>query len=361
MDRNKGEAGNGNRKWMMLGALGLTLLTKYKTLIPLLSKVAVPVFSMLASIVAYAWMTRSIGVAIGLVAMIFVHELGHVLAAKRRGLPASAPVFIPFLGALILLKQHPRDAVTEAYVAIGGPLLGSLGALAVYLGGVWMDSMVWIVVAYFGFFINLLNLLPIHPLDGGRIVTAVTRWLWLVGLVGGLAVIIYLQSILFFIIWAMFAFELYTKYIAKQSKKSRRIPFQIQIPIEYLRLHGLFVPGEQHQRELEFVTYSSLDSAVQTIEVYWSSLGIRDKVQLQHQYLISSVHVTGIKHVHDEGGALTKVVAACEIKGEPYVNDRYYEVPDRTRWFFGCAYIGLAIFLIVMMLSVHAMNIPGVG
>jgi Zn-dependent protease len=116
------------------------------------------------------------------------------LQRRSKGLPVSAPVFIPFLGALITMKKNPTDAATEAFIGIGGPVLGTLGGVAALGLGVYLDSAVIVSVAYAAFYLNLINLLPIHPLDGGRISTAVTRWLWLVGLVGGLIIIIFIDS-----------------------------------------------------------------------------------------------------------------------------------------------------------------------
>src|SRR5207237_8279080 len=94
-------------------------------------------------------------------------------------LPIS--VFIPFMGALITLKQMPHNAWREAKLAIAGPLLGSAGALALYLAGVAWDSRQLKALAFLGFFINLFNLLPVVPLDGGRITAALHPALWLAG------------------------------------------------------------------------------------------------------------------------------------------------------------------------------------
>ncbi|MGI9110647.1 MAG: site-2 protease family protein [Gaiellaceae bacterium] len=137
--------------------------------------------SMLVSIGAYAllWGWRF---AVGFVVLLFVHELGHVFEAKRQGLPVSAPLFIPFLGALITLKQLPDDAWAEAKVAIAGPILGGLGAAAVWLVGESTDSELLVALGFTGFFLNLFNLAPISPLDGGRIVAAIHPALWIVGL-----------------------------------------------------------------------------------------------------------------------------------------------------------------------------------
>ena len=82
--------------------------------------------------------------------MIFIHEIGHVLAAKQKGLPVSLPVFIPFLGAFIAMKKNPRDAVTEAYIAFGGPLLGTAGALICYLLGTATDNITLLSYRLFG-------------------------------------------------------------------------------------------------------------------------------------------------------------------------------------------------------------------
>jgi Zn-dependent protease len=138
--------------------------------------------SMLISIGAYAllWGWQF---AVGFVVLLLVHELGHVVEAKRQGLPVSAPMFIPFLGAVIMLKQLPDNAWNEAKVAIAGPILGGLGAAAVWGLGEAMDSDLLVALAFTGFFLNLFNLAPISPLDGGRIVAAIHPVLWIIGLI----------------------------------------------------------------------------------------------------------------------------------------------------------------------------------
>ena len=120
--------------------------------------------------------------AVGFVLLMFVHECGHLIVAKQFGLKVSAPVFIPFMGAFILLKDQPRNAWMEACVGIGGPMLGSLGALICHSLGEMIDAPVFIALAYSGYFLNVFNLTPVGFLDGGRIVTALSRWLWLPGL-----------------------------------------------------------------------------------------------------------------------------------------------------------------------------------
>src|SRR2546427_9528483 len=119
--------------------------------------------------------------AVGFVLLLLVHECGHLLVAKKFGLKVGAPVFIPFMGAFIALKEAPRNAWIEACVGIGGPMLGSFGALVCNSLGEMFDAPIFFALAWFGYLLNLFNLTPVGMLDGGRIVSALSRWLWLPG------------------------------------------------------------------------------------------------------------------------------------------------------------------------------------
>jgi Zn-dependent protease len=137
--------------------------------------------SMLVSIAAYTWIW-GLPFAIGFVLLILVHELGHVLELRRQGVRASAPLFIPFMGAVIGMRELPDDAWKEAKVALAGPLLGSLGAAVCWIAGEATGSDLLVALAFVGFFLNLFNLIPIVPLDGGRAAGALHPALWFVGL-----------------------------------------------------------------------------------------------------------------------------------------------------------------------------------
>ena len=137
--------------------------------------------SMLISVAAYAWLW-GLPFAIGFVLLIFVHELGHVLELRRQGVPASAPLFIPFLGAVIGMKELPDDAWKEARVALAGPILGSVGAAACWVAAEVTGSEVLMGLAFVGFLLNLFNLIPIVPLDGGRAAGALHPAIWFLGL-----------------------------------------------------------------------------------------------------------------------------------------------------------------------------------
>ncbi len=151
-------------------------------------------------------------IGIGLIVLLFVHEMGHVLEAKRQGLPVSAPLFIPFLGAMILLKEMPQDAWNEAKVAIAGPLVGSAGAGAIWIAGEVTNSNHLRAVAFLGFFLNLFNLLPVVPLDGGRIVGALHPALWLVGFAGLLGLVVLRPNPILIIILIFSGMELWQRW-----------------------------------------------------------------------------------------------------------------------------------------------------
>lgn len=145
-----------------------------------LGKVFTTGATMMISIAAYAFI-YGWAYAVGFVGLIFVHEMGHYLAAKHRGLNVGVPVFIPFVGAWIELKEMPHNAETEAYVGLAGPLIGTVGALACYFAARELNSNLLLAISYAGFFINLFNLIPLPPFDGGRVTAVLSPRLWLIG------------------------------------------------------------------------------------------------------------------------------------------------------------------------------------
>jgi Zn-dependent protease len=165
-------------------AVVVALLAKFKGLALLLLKVKFvgTALTMLVSIGAYA-LLFPVWFAVGIVVLIWVHEMGHVLQLRREGIPASAPMFIPFLGAFVAMKQMPKDALAEARVGLAGPVLGTLGGLAALgLFAVTREPL-FLGLAYFNSIINLFNLAPLLPLDGGRAVGAMSLGFQVAGLV----------------------------------------------------------------------------------------------------------------------------------------------------------------------------------
>jgi len=119
--------------------------------------------------------------AVALVTMILVHEMGHVIEIRRQGMQATAPIFIPFLGAAIFQRSHPTDALKQAQIGIAGPIAGTIGATAAFAlyGSTHIE--VFLLAAWLGFFLNLFNLIPVWQLDGAWIVAPVSKWVQAAG------------------------------------------------------------------------------------------------------------------------------------------------------------------------------------
>lgn len=164
--------------------------------------------------------------------------------------------------------------------------------------------------------------------------------------------IIYTKAIIFLIIWIMFAWDLFEKYGPnRNNKKIQHWPFQLNVAEHVLLNAGLAVPGEAHRRNLPFTTYCDLDSSKQKVAVYWPGVPGRLKtVELPVQQIVQNVTLKGVKRIVNDADADGKAELrlSIDISGTPHKNDRYYEVPAFTRWAYGTAYIGLAVFLSYM-------------
>jgi len=173
--------------WVTIAALAVLGLSKLKFLLVAVkalpfAKILLTSGTMLVSMAVYAW-GMGLPFAVGFVLMILIHELGHGYAMRRHGLAAGAPVFIPFFGALISMKDQPRTPLVEAEVAIAGPVAGAAAALAACGLFFVTHSPLYLALAHTGFFLNLFNLTPFGFLDGGRVVKLFSRKMWIVGAV----------------------------------------------------------------------------------------------------------------------------------------------------------------------------------
>jgi Zn-dependent protease len=198
------------------------LLMKFKglALLALKAKFLGTALTMVVSVGAYA-LLFPVWFAVGFVVLIWVHEMGHVLQLRREGIPASAPMFIPFLGAFVAMKQMPKDALAEARVGLAGPVLGSLGALGAW--GIYelTGEPLFLGLAYVGFFLNLFNLLPMLPLDGGRAVGALSPVFWLVGIVAVVALVLVTLNPILIIIAFLGATELWRRWRARNTSEGQ--------------------------------------------------------------------------------------------------------------------------------------------
>jgi Zn-dependent protease len=184
----------------------------------------------------------------GFAVLLLVHELGHVIWLRREGISASLPVFIPFMGAFVAMKEMPRNAYVEAKVGLAGPVLGSAAALATLLWAEEVNSDLLRALAYLGFLLNLFNLIPVVPLDGGRAVSALHPAFWFAGLFAIALLFFKYESPILLIVLVFCCYELYRRWSRRDMPGYREyhsvtIPQRIGIAIVYLGLVVLLVAG----------------------------------------------------------------------------------------------------------------------
>jgi Zn-dependent protease len=226
-------------------------LAKFKSVILLLPKLKLLATSgtMLVSIAAYAWLW-GFPFAAGFVALLFVHEMGHVIQLRREGIKASAPMFIPFLGAVIGAKSLGENAVAEARVGLAGPILGSIGSAALIL--VWhaTGNDIWRALAFTGFFLNLFNLLPVVPLDGGRAMAAMAPWMWFIGFAALIPLAFVFPNPIILLIILIGGLETYKRWQLRRSgSEQQRAYYHVSkldralVAAVYLSLIALLIVG----------------------------------------------------------------------------------------------------------------------
>ncbi len=206
------------RSLSVLVVIGLLALKWGKAALLLLPKAKVLTTSatMLVSIAAYSliWGWKF---ALGFVLLLFVHEMGHVIQLRREGIEASAPMFIPFLGAAVMAKSLGEDATAEARVGLAGPILGTIGCFALLPIAIATGDDFWYALIFTGLFLNLFNLLPVVPLDGGRAMAALSPWMWFVGLFAMVVLTFAFPNPILILILLLAAYETYKRWKARRS------------------------------------------------------------------------------------------------------------------------------------------------
>jgi Zn-dependent protease len=229
----------------------VAFLAKFKTILLLLPKLKLftTAGTMLVSIAAYAllWGWQF---AAGFVLLLFVHEFGHVIQLRREGIKASAPMFVPFLGAVISARSLGQNALAEARVGLAGPVLGTIGSAACIL--VWQatGNDLWRALAFTGFFLNLFNLLPVVPLDGGRAMAAMAPWMWFLGLAAMIALAFVFPNPIILLIVVFAGLETFKRWRARRTGDPRQQAYYRVKPVDrmlvaavYLGLIALLVVG----------------------------------------------------------------------------------------------------------------------
>jgi Zn-dependent protease len=176
--------------------------------------------------------------AAGFVVLLFVHEMGHVIQLRREGIKATAPMFVPFLGAMISAKSLGENALAEARVGLAGPVLGTLGAAVCLAIGEATNSDLLRALAYVGFLLNLFNLLPVVPLDGGRAMAAMAPWMWFLGLGALVALVLVVPNPILLIIILFAGLETWRRWQARKTRSLEQAAYY-----RVSRRHRLLVGG----------------------------------------------------------------------------------------------------------------------
>ncbi len=196
--------------------------------------------SMLVSIAAYTFIF-GLPFAVGFVALLFVHEMGHYIQLRREGVTPGRMIFVPLLGAVISARSFGGNALAEARVGLAGPILGSFGALLVALWAFAADSDLLRALAFTGFFLNLFNLLPVVPLDGGRAMAAMAPWMWFLGL-GAVITLVFVWPNPILILIAIFGgMEVYRRWNARKNGEEGNAAYYEVRPMHRVLVGAVYV------------------------------------------------------------------------------------------------------------------------
>jgi Zn-dependent protease len=226
--------------WLVVAGLFLLKFGKAALLLLPKAKLLTTSGTMLVSIAAYSllWGWKF---ALGFVVLLFVHEMGHVIQLRREGIPASAPMFVPFLGAVVMAKSLGDDATAEARVGLAGPILGTLGCLALLPVAIATGDDFWYALVFTGLFLNLFNLLPVVPLDGGRAMAALSPWMWFVGLAAMAVLAFVYPNPIILLILLFAAFETYKRWKARKAGGDETAAYYRVKPAHRLAILGVYL------------------------------------------------------------------------------------------------------------------------
>ncbi|WMT20352.1 site-2 protease family protein [Parageobacillus toebii] len=333
----------GKLKWV----LAIFKFLKFSSLISLFISIG-------AYALVYGWKF-----AVALVYLLYVHEMGHLFAAKRLGIPTSKAIFIPFVGALIALKEEPKSAKDEAYLAYAGPLWGTLGflpALPLY----WMTgNPFWGLVIALGALINLFNLMPLHPLDGGRIVGVISPKIWFFGLIGMFVYFLWNPgpiAPLIILLGALKCWELLRREFRwKKAQIHKEVNESLLQEIQrYMLL------SEEEQQEMYWHWKDEIERTEMELSrrKTWYIPIFQDEQKLQNYRLeryvekynqfLETIQRSAIQEqaVFDFIDAAEKEIKESEKEIEK--KTVYYRAEAKTKWIWLCLYLALAVVLAVL-------------
>ena len=219
-----------------------TTVVGFISKIIVLAKLALPLVSILASFGAYA-LLFGWQFGLGIIVLLFVHEMGHFVIIRGKGLPASLPVFIPLLGAYVAMRKMPLSVRDEAEIGIAGPIAGTVAGVVCLWLYAQLGLEIMLPLAYFSFFLNLLNLIPVSPLDGARVTSAISKWIWPIGLIGMVIGAWYTRNLLLILLCVIGFFQMIERFRISEKTPYYTIPAgaRIYITILYFGLVAVLV------------------------------------------------------------------------------------------------------------------------
>lgn len=179
--------------------------------------------------------------AAGFVLLLFIHEMGHVIQLRREGIKASSPMFVPFLGAVVMMKSLGDNALAEARVGLAGPILGTIGSAACLGLAEATNSDMLRALAYVGFLINLFNLLPVLPLDGGRAMAAMAPWMWFVGLGAVVALLFVVPNFILLLVALFGGMEVSRRWRERKTRSIAQAAYYRVSPRNRLLVGAVYV------------------------------------------------------------------------------------------------------------------------
>lgn len=332
----------GKLKWV----LAIFKFLKFSSLISLFISIG-------AYALVYGWKF-----AMALVYLLYVHEMGHLFAAKRLGIPTSKAIFIPFVGALIALKEEPKSAKDEAYLAYAGPLWGTLGflpALPLY----WVTgNPFWGLVIALGALINLFNLMPLHPLDGGRIVGVISPKIWFIGLIGMFVYFLWNPGPIAPLIILLGALKCWELLRREFRWKKEQIHKEVNESL-LQEIQRYMLLSEEEQQEMYWHWKDEIERTEMELSrrKTWYIPIFQDEQKLQNYRLERYVEKYNQLLEATRWGVLQEQTVSDFIRSlqkEIEENEQeiqkqtvYYRADAKTKWIWLCLYLALAVVLAV--------------
>jgi Zn-dependent protease len=218
--------GRGALGWLGSAAVAVVAFLKYGLVLLFKIPAFATLLSALLSVGVYSQILGGWTIAITLVVMIFVHEMGHVVEIRRQGMAATAPIFIPLVGAAIFQREHPTTAVKQAQIGIAGPIAGTLGATVAFVLYGATQNPTFLLGALIGFGLNLLNMIPVWQLDGAWVLAPVSPWFQ----VAGLAAIALLAVVFHFVSVLLIFIAILGVGSARAAFRNARNPYYASVP-----------------------------------------------------------------------------------------------------------------------------------